>query len=77
MSTSKPDWCPFDTARSAVENIGVAMEEAERHNARWTFYNDAYLATCQVWQAKVVVFKGIHADALNMISAWMQCWMYG
>ena len=70
VSTGKPDWCPLGIARETCDINWFAMEESESHNAPISFYSDAWLCILQVWQQKIVVFKGTLADAPRMVSSW-------
>jgi len=75
-SCDLPEWCDFDQARSACEEIWKRIQIAESHNAPMSFYNDAYLASSQVWQTQIVVCGGTLSSALQNTASWIMFWTY-
>ena len=47
-----------------------------RHSAPLRFHNDAYLASTQMWQQKIVTEKDTLTDALAAIGSWLHFWNY-
>ena len=76
VSCATPDWCKFSQTRATVEEISVKIQEAERHCAAVSFYNDAYLASAQMWQNKIVMENETLTVALACTGSWLQFWNY-
>ena len=49
VSSDIADWCGLDQSRSACQEIWRKMQNSEKYNAPMSFYNDAYLASAQLW----------------------------
>ena len=75
-SCENPEWCAFPQVRSSVEDISMKVRAAEHHCAPMSFYNDAYLASAQVWQNKIVLEKLTMTAALSASQSWMYLWDY-
>ena len=75
-SCATPDWCKFSQVRMAYEEISVKVQAAERHSAPLSFYSDAYLASSQVWQQRIVMEKESFTKALTDTGAWLYFWTY-
>ena len=52
------------------------MQHSEKHQAPVSFYNDAYLATCQVWQTDIVTCGGTLSSAMKNKASWVAFWDY-
>ena len=76
VSADLPDWCLLDDARDAVQEIWAKMQHSERHQAPVSFYNDAYVASYQVWQTHIVTSGGTLTTALRSKGSWIAYWDY-
>ena len=76
VSTGRSGWCSYDVARTTIDELWVRVQEAARHSAPMSFYNDAWVATSQVWQTHVVVSRGTLSEAMERTSSWSQFWSY-
>ena len=70
------DWCLLDDARECVQEIWSKMTHSEKHQAPVSFYNDAYVATCQVWQTHIVTCHGTLSSAMQNKASWVPFWDY-
>ena len=70
------DWCGLDDAREYVQEIWSKMQHSEKHQAPVSFYNDAYVATCQVWQTQIVTCGGTLSTAMKNKASWVAFWDY-
>ena len=70
------DWCLLDDARECVQEIWAKMQHSEKHQAPVSFYNDAYIATCQVWQTHIVTCGGTLSTAMQNKAGWVPFWDY-
>ena len=52
------------------------MQHSERHEAPVSFYNDAYVATCQTWQTHIVTCHGTLSSAIQNKAGWVAFWDY-
>ena len=52
------------------------MQHSEKHQAPVSFYNDAYVATCQVWQTHIVTCGGTLTSAMKNKASWVAFWDY-
>ena len=52
------------------------MQNSEKHQAPVSFYNDAYLATCQVWQTQIVTCGSNLTSAMQNKASWVAFWDY-
>ena len=76
VSADLADWCHLDDARECVQEIWTKMQNSEKHSAPVSFYNDAYLATCQVWQTEIVTCGGTLSSAMKKKASWVAFWDY-
>ena len=76
VSADLVDWCRFNDARECVQEIWGKMQHAEKHGAPVSFYNDAYLATCQVWQTQIVTCSATLSTAMKNKASWVAFWDY-
>ena len=76
VSADLVDWCSLDDARECVQEIWSKMQYSEKHQAPVSFYNDAYVATCQVWQTQIVTCGGTLSSAMKNKASWVAFWDY-
>ena len=76
VSADMGDWCLLDDVRECVQEIWRKMQHSEKHQAPVSFYNDAYVATCQVWQTHIVVCNGTLTTAMQNKASWVTFWDY-
>ena len=76
VSSDLADWCLLDDARECVQEIWGKMQHSEKHNVPVSFYNDAYVASAQVWQQKIMVEKENMTQALSATGSWLYLWNY-
>ena len=76
VSSDLTDWCKLDDARECVQEIWGKMQHSEKRQAPVSFYNDAYVATCQVWQTHIVTCHGTLSSAMQNKASWVPFWDY-
>ena len=76
VSADIGDWCQLDDARECIQLIWSKMQHSEKHQAPISFYNDAYVATMQVWQTHIVTCGGTLTTAMQNKASWVSFWDY-
>ena len=76
VSSDLDGWCKLDDSRECVQEIWSKMQHSERHQAPVSFYNDAYIATCQTWQSQIVTCQGTLSSAMQNKASWVAFWDY-
>ena len=76
VAADMDDWCRLDDARECIQEIWGKMQFCEKHQAPVSFYNDAYVATFQVWQTHIVTCGGTLTSAMRNKASWVSFWDY-
>ena len=76
VSTGRCEWCDYEQARATMEILWVAIQKADEQRAPMSWFNDAYIASAQVWQTQVTTFGATLTDALAQTSSWLVFWTY-